>query len=248
MSWVNREGNFKAKVADHRVNITTNGYPRFEAEFKLTHEWDYDTQDWVELDGSESSTAWMVLFDSKDDPTISAKALVEVMGWSGGSLAELDSMDFSDVECTVNVKENEYNGNVNYNVAFINPADSTPGSAMTKIDKSKIKDLDKKYSKALKGLKGGKPKAAKPSTPKPTVPKKASAKKAPEKKGPPAKSTTVEGITMDEAWDRCVKHFNGDEALASAAWVDERNDGPDDDKMTPEDWAKVAENITGIPF
>jgi chemotaxis protein histidine kinase CheA len=241
MGQIDTAGTFRAKITDHGLDTTKKGYPQFVARFVATekyvedlHELEhfykqgvveardedgktFDPQwvDWSAFD--EGITGFLVLFNDaesfdEDSKLLNYEQLQLATGWAGDEFDSLNDGSFVDKEVLIRVDEDEYNGQVQYKVNWIDDRDSAPGRELRKADEDKVKSLQSKLklgkkggSKAAKPAKSSKP-AAKPSKSeeKPAEKEEQPAEKqeekpkAPPKKGPPKKEKKEEAPQQEE--------------------------------------------------
>jgi hypothetical protein len=118
-------------------------------------------------------------------------------------------------------------------------------------------ELDKSRAMQLKArFKANAPAASKPPTGKPTPPApkvstpptKAPPSKGPPPQGKPSPSNAMVAQDRDEAWEYWgKKHPDMDDELKGKMWLEAVNAQGDEDKLTPEQWNKIA-LVIDIPF
>lgn len=251
MSLIDRAATYRGNVVDTAVGVTTNGYPQLIVQFWATEIYDEETQQWV--DWSEMAeadiTAYLVLFDGKNQRTLNCQQVEKVFDWDGASFLDLNNTDYSEVKLQVRVEEHSYNDRVTLQVNWIDVYDAAPGKTVRKLDTDELKALQSKYSSILK-MAGGKPKAAKAKTTKTTAkPKVPSVPETPAAGPPPTEDPVKIGkpktYTKQQAWDKVVTgraKGTKDDVLAQT-WlkaVSTVAGNVPDAKVTGEQWYEIA--------
>jgi len=175
LSLVTNPGSYRAKVLDHAVNVSSGGHPQLVLSLELTQAYDFDTQTWVDWSQyGEGATAYLILAGKEQKATKNAEQAQKVFKWDGMSFAGLDTLPLDGQELQVRIVAEEYNGQPQKKVAWIDLPDAKPSAGLGMVDKlgaDKLKALDKQFQGMLKGLSGGKIATAKfPATP-PAAPK-----------------------------------------------------------------------------
>jgi hypothetical protein len=179
MSQIDRAGTFKGHITESSFSTTKNGFPQFVARFQADEMFVPGENgepgawaDWSKYEEREM-VGYFVLAGKDGNLGKNAEQLQKSLGWSGTSFEELDATDYSEIIVQFRVKNDTYNNQLTLKVCWIDHADADPSTSLRKMDKTEIKSLDAKFSKALKAFSGGaKPKvvpAGKPVTPKVTV-------------------------------------------------------------------------------
>jgi hypothetical protein len=266
-------GIYRGLIVDHGVGETTNKNPQWIAALHAEEYWDESEKVWVSYADREDTdiTAYLVLAGKEQNELFHCKALEKAIGWDGQSFAALAGMDLSETRIQFTVEENDYNDNITLKVTRIDHADAEPGRSVQKLDAAAVKDLDARFASFFRKRKGetkpvkpvGKPvvpgkKIEKPKVEEPVEeptedagpPSKAKAKAKP-KANPPKKE---KGCTQAEAWKACkeAKDKSVSDKKLAEVWLEAVEtlapDG-DEDKMTPELWARVkvvvSERVTG---
>lgn len=158
-----------------------NGYPQFKVQFDVASEFDYESKEWVNVtDVEESEIRGSFCLAGKDEKILlSVKQVGDAFNWKSGSLAELNSTDYSDHPVLIIVKEDNYGckeGETRLVVDHIANVDTDPASigGIEKLDDSEVAQFDLVYQAKMKAELGGeKPKTvgAKPKR-KPVAKKK----------------------------------------------------------------------------
>lgn len=267
MNLVDREGTFRCRPVDWAVGETKNGFPQFTVKVHLTEYYDEQEKEWIPWEEYEQEvTAFLVLFDSNENRTKNFQQIEKVFGWDGTSFLELNNGRYEEVEFQIRVAENNYNGKIGYQVAWIDEREAEPNRTVKKLDDKELKQLEAKFSKSLSN------KSAK-ATKAPAKTTKAPAKNEgveESKKAPPAKpaipkisnskkrSKPVDSITKEEAWEYVCNNKlpTVDDDELTASWlrcVNNVADGRDEEELTGKDWANIRSTVLDeiggeIPF
>lgn len=192
---VDREGTFLADIFNFGLYEAESGAVGVNIEAKLVEIWDDGNKQWAawsEYDMTAQGTIWIVKKDGTPN-TKGAESLIRHAGWSG-KCSDVIAGYWQPTRCQVVIKEDTYNDEKRYRIAFVNSADSTPGGGGNVSD-SVAKALDAKYGSAFRALAGN----AALNQPK-------QATKTDRPKPPPARS-------MDEA---IARHDEANAAMAEA--------------------------------
>jgi hypothetical protein len=275
MNAIDRPGTFRGKITDAGVSDTTNGFPQFVADLNAVEFYDEQTGEWVNwTEYGQSLRAYLVLY-SKDKKTgewvelLNAKQLKKSLGWDGVSFVSLAEGNYADTLVMFRVEEEEYKGNKQLKVTWIDDADANPTRQLKKFDTAKLKALDSQFAGVL-GTKAptpssapasakapaapprrGRPPKATPATPASTgtvAPAAPAAPDAPSAAAPAASAppAQVKGCTKDEAWQEVVTNPRRiaavtDEKLAEIWLAQMELIGKAEDAFGPMDWAKVRD-------
>lgn len=252
MSLINEVATYRGIVTDRAVGITTNGYPQFVVQLKAEEIYDNETQEWVDWSGADENeiTAYLCLFDGKDNETLSCKQIKKVFGWDGKSFIELNEIDISETKVQFRVVERTYNEKTSLQVEWIDEYDAQPGRSVRKLDTGDLKTLQAKYNPVLKATSGGvTPAKAPKSLPKVPAKRIISTTKIPvvnssvESKDEPTKDSNNQ-CTKQEAWDECVtrKAVSVQDKQLTEAWLNaitEIAPKKTDEKITPKEWFQI---------
>jgi len=268
MSLISKTGTYRGDIIDSGLAATKNGYPQFIISLRGLEYYDNDTAQWVDWSEVEESeiTAYLVLFGSDETPTLNCKQLQKTIGWDGVSFTSLLKLDLSTVKIQFRIETNIYEGKTSLKVNWIDHYDAEPGRTIQKLDDNEVKALDAKYAIAFRKLQSEQQPIRAVSAPTlPNAPAKlADEKPAPKaKRGRPAKVTAtatlpvktvstppikIKGLDKQGAWDLVVSKkapFIPDERVAEV-WtqtIENIAPGGDEDNLTPELWAQVADVV-----
>lgn len=151
MSAVDRPGRFKAKPIEWRVK-EVNDKPMFEVDYLITEflnpesEW----EDWSPYD-VQIQTGYYLFCKDGSTNEFAVKSVKECFGWSGSSLAELQSGDWSGIVVQLTIDWDEYKGKQSLKVKFTNHGDRAVATAATP---EKLRYLDASWGAKLKALAG----------------------------------------------------------------------------------------------
>lgn len=248
----NREGRFKAAIAEHGVAETgPNNLATFICKFSLTDE--LVNGQWVDLGPEESGldiTGYFYL--EKRDGSINTVTVDQVkaaFGWDGRDPLWLQDSDFSKLSVQVKLEYELYNNQQKLKVRYVDAVDAE-GRGVPKADSNTRKSLSTRLGAKLRALAGGTPAPAPKPNGKPTPPPAATPPKAPAPATPPAKTAT-----MDQAWDAfcnsCPKAMQP-KAIESEWFriLGELFTNRAVESLTPAEWVQVIEQAPGkvIPF
>ena len=205
MSLISNAGTYRGVATASGVALSTGGFPQFVANISALEAYDFDEKEWVDWCGQdEEITTYQVLFGGNGKPTLSAKQLQKVLGWSGQSFQELNDANYEAVPFQFRVEENEYNGKVTLQVSWIDAYDTVPGRQVQKLNAADVKKLDKLFAKQLKNF-GGTKVASAPAAGKPSVPVESNAagtdpeEETTQQAEPEIPSKTTKGKTKKDA-------------------------------------------------
>jgi hypothetical protein len=142
---------YRARVLSHALaESKENGTPSVKIHFELLYNLDSPE---VETHKSIYHDLWL----SEKAFNRSMDVLVDVLGWKGSNLSELnDSPDLlADSECVLVTNLEEYNGKTRIKVKFVN-------SIQKKLDSSKAKTLSEKLASKVAIYKSRKPESREP--------------------------------------------------------------------------------------
>jgi len=252
---VDETGTYRGYASDWGISTSSGGFPQFVVQLVVEEVWDFDEKVWVSLAGGEDApaiTAYLILFGKTNKPTFNVAQLKKAFGWNGASLFELSNGDYQGVKVQFRVEENTYNDNTSLQVNWIDEADATPGRSVNKLNDIDLKRLDAQYSqfldKVVTPVKAAtKPKpVTKPAVKPVTKPVNLMPKPAAKPVKPATKPAKISSCTEEKAWEVvCMTKKDGlsDDDLGNI-WLDtitEVAGEVPDDKITPEQWAIIAE-------
>lgn len=145
---------------------------------------------------------------------------------------------------TLNCKHETYNNKTREKWDFF-----AKDRAAATLDKSKAMQLKARFKASAPSA--SKPPTGKPTPPAPKVstpPTKAPPSKGPPPQGKPSPSNAMVAQDKDEAWEYWgKKHPDMDDELKGKMWIEAVNAQGDENKLTPEQWNKIA-LVIDIPF
>lgn len=152
MNMLDRDGVFKAKIADHGVGQTQNGYPQWVAEFTIDEMYDEETGEWTPWSEYDMGiTGYLVLFGGNEKPTSNVAQIKTATGWTGRTFVSLSEMNLSDKTVLIRVESSEFKGKERRQVVWVDHQDASPVRQLRKLDTTGIKGLDSKYAATLAG-------------------------------------------------------------------------------------------------
>lgn len=182
---VDRTGTYKVVPIDWAVSKSRGGFQTFAVRVNFTEFYDNESDEWIPwLDYGVEETIYLCLV-GKDNKTkqivttANCTQVMEVFGWNGESLQELENGDYSELVFQVRYKDNdpEYVDKNPYKSSWIDKEDANPASGLNKLDAKDLKALDsdwgmiRKASGATKKAVSAPKKGSKPALPPKTKPK-----------------------------------------------------------------------------
>jgi len=242
-----REGRFKATIAEHGVDETgPNNLATFVCKFALTEE--LVGGQWAPLGPDETSldiTGYFYL-EKRDGSinTVTVENLKEAFGWDGRDPLWLQDTDFANLTVQVKLEYETYQGKngpkTNLKVRYVNAENSTGGSVPKANDNTR-KALSTRLGSKLRALAGGTPAA----TPKPNGKPVAPPAKPKTPATPPASPAGEDGhhaAGVGEVCGRVSAHLAGQGPRGRVVQNPCRAvPGKGTDALTPADWAVVLE-------
>jgi len=166
MAKIKHEGTFIGYAMQSGIGKTkANGFPQWIAKFQAVSEYDFDSQTFIDIFGTEEVeiTGYFVIFDKEGKATLNAKQIKEAYkdtGIENWSMRALNGTDFSAIPVQFRVEEHEYEGKKSMQVSWIDHLEATPGGSIAKMTDDEVNSLDAKFANAFRELNGGdKPKS-----------------------------------------------------------------------------------------
>jgi len=239
----NREGRFRARVADRGVNATgPNKLCTVILRFQLVEE--YRNGEWHDVTGEDLEIAGYFYVERKDGGLndFIIDTLKQAFGWPGlDPFWFEDEADLAAVQITLDW--DEYEGKKRLRVRYLNPHDAEPSAGVSHADANGRRALTARLGCKLRAYSGGAPAPA----PKPT-----GAPKPPPK---PTRPTDPEGTaTLDATWTlfaEWAKKAEADEARLHEEWfaaIKAVCGHEDAERVTPEQWAEIQSKVPDCPF
>jgi hypothetical protein len=270
MRLIQNEGYYKGKVVDGGLGESSGGFPQIVLSLVAEEIYDAASDQYVPADPEANQINYYgVLIDSKSKETLNCKQLKKITGWDGASFVDLAGVNFAELPIQFRVEPHTYNENTTLQVSWIDEPGASPVRGVNKLDADGVKALHAKYAgilastktapKAVSAPKSAPPAAAKPAVPaKPVMKAPVAPTAAAPKKGPgrprvaPATAPTGVGkCTGDEAWAACnsLKRDDVTEDKLAEVWAQAINDttgdiNTPDDKISPEQWFQIKEDVT----
>lgn len=196
MAKLDTAGTYRGEIVEAGLGVTKNGFPQFVGRFKATEKFveelselqhfheqgvveardeegkTFDPQwvDWSAFD--EYITGFLVLFNndeefSEDTKLMNYDQLQTALGWGGTEFESLNDDTHVGKTVLFRVEEDEYNGQTQLKVNWIDDPEASPTRELRKLDDDKLKGLQSKLKmggkkQAAKSAKAAKP-AGKPS-------------------------------------------------------------------------------------
>jgi len=189
-----RPGVFIAKILEHSVGKTTNGFPQWVARLQAIKKYAASPEElaeygltepgYVDWDFNQGDISYFSLFgnDKKTGGMKRIQNFTQVMvatGWDGVSFASLAALDLAEKEILVRVEQDDYDGQTRFRVQWLDAADAPPVRTLGALDPAALNDLDAQFGGLMESKKtaaparaAAAPKAAGAAAPKPAAPPK----------------------------------------------------------------------------
>lgn len=234
-----RDGRFRAEITEHGVDETgPNSLTTFVCRFRLIDE--FVAGEWRPVDSDWEIVGYFYL-ERRDGSLniITIDMLRRALGWDGRDPFWLQDANLIGTVVQVRIAAEEYNGRARMKVQYIDAADADPVS-VRRADDSTRRAIEARLGPKLRANAGGTPAPA----PKPQKP-------APKPARPVTPAT--QGITMQQAWEQCMRLCSGDIATAEQRWTDALNavfPGREEDSISPAEWKQLVDRIAAesAPF
>lgn len=153
MNKIDSIGTYTGTIVESTLGETKNGFPQAILKLAAKQKFVDDTEgmkhfgltepayvDWSEFD--EEAIAYLVLFKSTEKFDASTKLLnydqlVVAVGWNGTDFDNFE--EFVGKDILFRIKENDYNGKVTLQVAWIDKVDADPAGSLRPLDAEKVK-------------------------------------------------------------------------------------------------------------
>ena len=230
---IGREGTFIGYAMQSGVSKTkANNHPQFVAKLQAVQEYDFESQQFINITGVEEveATGYFVLFDKDCKATLNAKQIkLAYPHLLPLSARKLNDEDLSEFPIQFRVEEREYKNNKKFDVTWIDHVDAVPGGTVGKADDATVDEIEAKYAAAFRELNGGDKPAAVPAA------KKVAAKKAAGKPIVPRAAQLPEEATevIAEFEEPTNKELMKDVAAASVEQQKERAAEAEYNAMSP---------------
>lgn len=151
---MDRAGAFRGQFHEYGMKEERSGALAVVVRMVVQEMWDHARQAWIDWAQYDMEVVGY-LYIIKKDGTLSQgkiKELTQHAGWNG----DIDSLGgglWSPTLCQVEVKEEEYDGNVQYRIAWIHAYDSTPG-AVGNVSAERAKELQTQFGSQVRALVG----------------------------------------------------------------------------------------------
>ncbi len=132
-------GTYCGIVIEHAVNKTDDGRPQFVMKLRKTSWYDFEEEEWVYDDnirGDEIMAGLDLILPDQNGELIShVKSVMEIFGWNGVSLIDLDALKLRGTEIQFEVIERTCTcgDKINVEVASIRGRDDEPGDLKERI-------------------------------------------------------------------------------------------------------------------
>jgi hypothetical protein len=248
----NREGLFHAYPVEIGLDEQgNNNLACYTIRFAIFEE--FQNGQWIDvLSENMDITGWFYL-ETKDGRTndFTIDALKSAFGWDGRDPFWLQDSAEALREHPVQLKLafEEYNGNANLKVQYLNPYGSTGGGSVSQANDATRRNIANRLGSKFRATAGGRPLDTARGRPSP-APKPADPPIPPQPKSAPA------GATMNEAWAEFVKHCDPakwSQQAVEKEWfriIADLFDGRQANDLTPADWGRMKAEGPGmiIPF
>lgn len=167
---VDRKGQFRGQILDYGLQKVDSGAVGVRLHVRLDAFWNGEA--WDDWSGANVD-AWGTLWIVKKDGTVnnnSVDSLVKYAGWDG-SLKSIVENTWEPTPCQVSISEEEYKGEMQYRIAYVNDLERTPGANVGNVTSDDLKALEARFGASLRAVAGNaKRNTAPPATAKPAAP------------------------------------------------------------------------------
>ena len=139
-------GQYRINIFDYSLKETKTGSVMLKVRAKITHEAGHDG--WEECDPTEVDGFLCVIKKDGNPNAFMVEALMNHAGWDG-NLESLGNGGWEPTPCACTTARNEYNGDVKYQINFINSYDAVP-----QMGPERARELQAKFGAKLRSLGG----------------------------------------------------------------------------------------------
>lgn len=175
-SAVDRPGVFRGQITDYGLSKYESGAIAVRVLARLDQYWgaavDGAEPEWIDWPAGEMEADGNV-FIIKKDKSINqnqVQSLMKATGWDG-SIVSINSKAWQPEPCQFVINEEEYQGNVQRRISFVNEYDRVPGG-MSVLDDSEAKALEAQFGGQIRALKGNAARNTEKAKGKPPTPPK----------------------------------------------------------------------------
>lgn len=134
MPWLQETGVYKAKpyewgYCDPPQDVTSQS-ESLQIKFKVLAKYDREKRNWVSVEMQDVSGRFCIIKRDGSPNDLQIESLRQAFGWDGKA-STLESPDFMLPECTIDVREETYNGKVRYLAKFVARAGTIIGAPAT---------------------------------------------------------------------------------------------------------------------
>lgn len=236
-----KEGRYRSEITEHGVSETgQNKLTTFSCRFRLLDE--YVGGEWRPVDTIQEITGYFYL-EKRDGSlnTVTIDMLKDALGWDGRDPFWLQDAQLAGTIVQTKIGVEEYNGQRRMKVQYIDSADADPGG-VRRADESTRRAIETRLGAKFRANAGGTPAPA----PKPSRP-------APQASKPSTRMPAAQGLTMQQAWERCVNICSNDSAAAELRWTAALNSmfpGRPQESISHREWQQLVDRIASeaVPF
>jgi hypothetical protein len=171
---LDREGDFRIEITSYGLYEADSGSVAVNLEANVLECWNPETQaweDWRQYNVATTGSVWIVKKDGKPNEK-GVESLIRCAGWNGRPTS-ITQENWRPKPCQASCKRDEYQGQVRFKIAFLNPWDRTPGG-MGNVSPEKAKELELKFGSQFKAMhanfqrqEAGPPEGSQPQSPPP---------------------------------------------------------------------------------
>jgi hypothetical protein len=152
---VDRTGDFRAEIKSYGLQKAESGAVGVRIQAHLVEMFNEETKDWEDW-RDYNVEAWGTSWIIKKDGTVNQNAvdaLVKYAGWDG-SLKTIGENGWVPTPCQVSIGSEEYNGETQFRVSFINAWDRVPGANIGNVTSDDLKALENRFGSSLRAVVG----------------------------------------------------------------------------------------------
>ena len=149
---INREGTFRARITDYLLHKAESGSQSIGITVAIDEIWhEGEWWDWREHD--VEAFGWLcVVKKNRELHLRTVESLCHHAGWDG-SFTSIAEKNWDPRPVQVVIKQNVYQGETRYSIAWVNSYDSTPSGGGNLTD-DEVKELETTYGAQMRALAG----------------------------------------------------------------------------------------------
>lgn len=150
---IDREGTFRGQITDYALQASgQDDSQALQLRFKCSLDELYNGSEWEDWRVYQFEAWGSVNLVKRDGSvnTVAAERFIQSTGWDG-DIDALNAMTWQPRPCQFSVKQDEYNGQVRFVVAFIDPWDRQPGG-LKPMDDQEVHAVKARYGSAFRAI------------------------------------------------------------------------------------------------